>query len=295
MAFVRAAEANSFVAASERLGVSASAISKSVARLEGELGVRLFNRSTRRLSLTEEGALFFERGQRIVEEIEEAESELSRLAGSPSGKLKISVPAIGYRMLMPVLPEFTARYPAIRLDFDFNDRLIDVIAEGVDAAIRSGDTGSSQLKARSLGAYRFVLVGAPRYFTDRGTPQTPADLAGHDCLRYKFPTTGQLQEWVLSAGQADASRLPVPTTHTFNSVEALICASVAGLGIAYLPDFAVREAIGSGALVSVLDDCVAEGGQFSILWPGNRYMAPKLRVFVDFLAEKKVLGEERSA
>ena len=295
MAFLRAAEANSFVAASERLGVSASAISKSVARLEAELGVRLFNRSTRRLSLTEEGALFFERGQRIVEEIEEAQSELSRLAGSPSGKLKISVPAVGYRMLMPVLPEFTARYPDSRLDFDFNDRLIDIIAEGVDAAIRSGDTGNSQLKARPLGAYRFVLAGAPRYLADRGTPQTPADLANHDCLRYKFPTTGQLQEWVLGAGQANASRLPVPATHTFNSVEALICASVAGLGIAYLPNFTVREAIRLGSLVSVLDDYMVEGGQFSILWPGNRYMAPKLRVFVDFLVDKKVLDQDASA
>ncbi|MGA0585793.1 LysR family transcriptional regulator [Dyella sp. KRB-257] len=111
LAFVRSAELNSFVAASERLGVSASAISKSVSRLEGELGVRLFHRSTRRLSLTEEGSLFLQRGQRIVEEIEEAESELSRLAGAPRGKLRVSVPAIGYRILMPFLPDFAARYP----------------------------------------------------------------------------------------------------------------------------------------------------------------------------------------
>ncbi|MDY1549570.1 LysR family transcriptional regulator [Luteibacter sahnii] len=291
LAFVRAAEANSFVAASERLGVSASAISKSVARLEADLGVRLFNRSTRRLSLTEEGALFFERGRHIVEAIQEAESELSRLAGSPSGTLKISVPAIGYRMLKPVLPAFLTRYPDIRLDIDFNDRLIDIIAEGVDAAIRSGDSSSSQLKARSLGTYRFVLVGAPSYFTGRGTPQSPVDLARHQCLRYKFPTTGQLQAWRLGREWSDASRLPIPSTHTFNSVEALISASLDGLGIAYLPGFAVREPMASGALVSILDDCVIEGGQFSILWPGDRYMAPKLRVFIDFLIESEVLGE----
>lgn len=290
MAFVCAAEANSFVAASERLGVSASAISKSVARLETELGVRLFNRSTRRLSLTEEGALFFERGRRIVEEIGEAESELSLLADSPSGTLRISVPAIGYRMLMSVLPEFAARYPEIKLDFDFNDRLIDVIAEGVDAVIRSGDTGSSQLKARPLGTYRFVMVGAPGYFAHRGKPHAPIDLTDHSCLRYKFPMTGQLQEWKLGI-KAEMSRFAVPTTHTFNNVEALICASIAGLGIAHLPDFTVREAIASGSLVSVLDDFVVESGQFSILWPSNRYMAPKLRVFVDFLIDKKVLGE----
>ena len=290
MAFVRSAEMNSFVAASERLGVSASAISKSVARLEDELGVRLFNRSTRRLSLTEEGTLFFERCRRIVAEIEEAESELSRLAGMPCGKLRVSVPAIGYRMLMPLLQEFVTRYPKIELDLDFNDRLIDVIAEGVDAAIRSGDMGDSQLKARLWGTFRFVLVGSPNYFSRRGTPQTPIDLAKHACLRYKFPTTGQLQEWQFDA-ERTGERIPVPCTHTFNSVEALISASMAGLGIAYLPDFAVREAIGTGTLMPVLDEFVAEGGKFSILWPGNRYMPPKLRVFVDFLTEKRVLGD----
>lgn len=291
MAFVRTAELNSFVAASGRLGVSASAVSKSVARLEDELGVRLFNRSTRRLSLTEEGTLFFERARRIIEALEEAQSELSRLTGNPRGKLRVSVPAIGYRMLMPVLTEFVERYPAVELDLDFNDRLIDVIAEGVDAAIRSGDTGHSQLKARSLGTFHFVLVGAPRYLTGRGTPHTPADLVAHACLRYKFPTTGQLQEWAFDAEQIGTTRVEVPTTHTFNSIEALISAATAGLGIAFLPSFTVRDAIGTGALVSILGNWIVEGGTFSILWPGHRTMLPKLRVFVDFLIEKKVLGQ----
>lgn len=290
MAFVRSAEIGSFVAAGERLAVSASAISKSVARLEDELGVRLFNRSTRRLSLTDEGTLFFERGRRIIGEIEEAESELSRLVGTPRGRLRVSVPAIGYRMLMPVLPEFVARYPGVELDLDFNDRLIDVIAEGVDAVIRSGDSSSSQLKVRNLGAYRFVLVGAPGYFASRGTPTNPAELVGHACLRYRFPTTGQLQEWSFVAKPTDVARIEVPSTHTLNSVEALIAALIAGLGIAYLPSFVVREATHAGTLVTVLDDVVAGDGMFSVLWPSHRYMLPKLRVFVDFLVEKKVLG-----
>ncbi|MFD2644897.1 LysR family transcriptional regulator [Pseudomonas japonica] len=286
MAFVSAAQANSFVAASERLGVSPSAISKSVARLESELGVRLFNRSTRRLSLTEEGALFFERGRRIVEEIAEAQAELARLAGSPRGTLRVSVPAIGYRLLMPVLGEFTARYPEIRLDLDFNDRLVDVIADGVDAAIRSGDMGNSQLKVRSLGTYRFALVGAPAYFARRSTPRTPADLMEHSCLRYRFPTTGQLQAWKLDTPHDFAT----PNGHTFNSVEALIQAATRGLGIAWLPDFAIREALQTGTLVTVLDDFVAETGRFSILWPEHRGMPPRLRAFIDFLVDKQVLG-----
>ncbi|BCQ61951.1 hypothetical protein PBOI14_37010 [Pseudomonas sp. Boi14] len=124
---------------------------KALARLEQRLGVRLLNRSTRRISLTDEGALFYERGQRIVAEVQEAEAELARISDKPRGRLRVSLPAIGYRMLLPILPEFSARYPDIELDLDFNDRLIDVIAEGVDAVIRSGELPDSQLKSRNLG------------------------------------------------------------------------------------------------------------------------------------------------
>lgn len=289
LAFVRAAETQSFVAASERLGVSASAVGKSVARLEDKLGVRLLHRSTRRIRLTEEGTLFFERCRRIVEEIEEAEAELSRLTDAPRGKLRISVPAIGYRMLGPVLPEFARRYPDIELDLDFNDRLIDVIAEGVDAVIRSGDIANSQLKMRPLGSFRFVLVGSPAYWAERGVPQVPQDLMRHACLRYRFPTNGQLQEWTFG-GATTSSPTRLPSALTFNSVEALIAAAAAGLGIAYLPDFAVREYLRTGALVCVLGDYVTDGGRFSVLWPGSRHLLPKLRAFVDFLIEKQVLA-----
>lgn len=289
LAFVRTVEVQSFVAAGERLGISASAVGKSVARLEDKLGVRLLNRSTRRLRLTEEGAMFFERCRRIVEDIAEAEAELSRLLEAPRGKLRVSVPAIGYRMLMPILPEFTRRYPDVELDLDFNDRLIDVIADGVDVVIRSGEIASSQLKMRPLGSFRFVLVGAASYFAARGVPRTPEDLAQHACLRYRFPTTGQLQAWTVE-GNAPDLPLRIPATFTFNNVEALIAAATAGLGIAYVPDFAVRESLNAGALRRVLGDYTTDGGRFSMLWPGSRHLLPKLRVFVDFVAERLVLG-----
>lgn len=291
LAFVHAAETGSFVAASEKLAVSASAISKSVARLESELGVRLFNRNTRRLSLTEEGTLFFERARRIVGELEAAESELSRMSDIPRGKLRVSVPAIGYRMLMPFLPEFVARYPEVELDLDFNDRLIDVIAEGMDAVIRSGDVANSQLRSRPLGRFGFVVAGAPAYLAKHGTPKKLGNLHKHVCLRYKFPTTGLLQDWNFDANRPEAKGLNVPVSHTFNSVEALIAATSAGLGLAYLPSFAVRDALAGGTIRAVLADCIVEGGVFSILWPQNRHMMPKLRVFVDFLVEQRVLGD----
>ena len=137
-AFVRAAETSSYVAAGRLLGVSASAVGKSVARLEEKLGVRLLNRSTRRISLSNEGALFYERCQRILADLGDAEAELSHLAEAPRGKLRVSLPVIGYRIILPLLAEFTRLYPEIELDLDFNDRLVDVVAEGVDVAVRSG-------------------------------------------------------------------------------------------------------------------------------------------------------------
>lgn len=286
LAFVRSAESRNFVTAAERLGVSASAVGKSVTRLEAKLGVRLFNRSTRRLSLTDEGTLFFERCQRIVGELEEAEAELARITDTPRGKLRVSLPAIGYRMLLPILAEFTRRYPDIELDLDFNDRLIDVIAEGVDAVIRSGDLIDSQLKSRTLGPFRLVLVAAPGYLAQRGTPLRPIDLEQHACLRYRFPAGTQLQEWKLDGD----TPLRLKTALTCNNLEALIFAVTQGLGIAYVPDFVVRDALQSGHLVTVLDDYLTERGKFSVLWPSSRHLLPKLRVFVDFLAERLVLG-----
>ncbi|MDE1169538.1 MAG: LysR family transcriptional regulator [Pseudomonas sp.] len=288
-AFVRAAELRSFVAAAQRLGLSASAVGKSVARLEESLGVRLLNRSTRHISLTEEGALFYARCSRVVAELEEAEAELSRSREAPRGRLRVSLPALGYRMLLPILPEFTRRYPEVELDLDFNDRLVDVIAEGMDAVIRSGEFLDSRLKARTLGTFRLLLVAAPHYLAERGTPTTPENLAQHACLFYRFHSNGQIQPWQL-AGHEQRPPLVLPGTLTFNNIEALIGAALGGLGIAYLPDFAVSQYVRDGQLQAVLPDYTMQGGQFSLLWPGSRQTLPKLRVFVDFLAQRLVLG-----
>ncbi|WP_416424547.1 LysR family transcriptional regulator [Pseudomonas sp. App30] len=288
-AFVRAAELRSFVAAAQRLEISASAVGKSIARLEESLGVRLLNRSTRHISLTEAGELFYARCSRVVAELEEAQAELSRQREVPRGRLRISLPALGYRMLLPILPEFTRRYPEIELDLDFSDRMVDVIAEGMDAVIRSGDVLDSRLRARTLGAFRLILVGAPGYFATRGIPTTPEQLRDHACLFYRFHSNGQLQPWTFE-GRAGLPPLELPGTLTFNNVEALIGAAVGGLGVAYLPDFAVGQYLRDGSLVSILDERLVAGGTFSLLWPGSRQPLPKLRAFIDFLAEHLVLG-----
>ncbi|QUT14863.1 LysR substrate-binding domain-containing protein [Rahnella inusitata] len=285
LAFVRAVQNESFAGAAERMGISASAVGKSVARLEEKLSVRLFNRSTRRISLTDEGQLFFERCQNIVAQLEEAEQELVRISAVPRGKLRITAPAIGYRILLPHLPEFRQRYPQVELDLDFSDRMVDVIDEGFDIAIRSGELSSSQMMSRRLGPFRFAIVGSPLYFAQHAAPQIPQHLQHHDCLRYRFPGTGQWQEW------ATNSPIPpeLPLALSSNNLESILQAALQGLGLAYVPEFIVRNYVASGELISVLETHLKEGGKFSVVWPSSRHMLPKVRVFIDFLTEKQVL------
>ncbi|WP_028227399.1 LysR family transcriptional regulator [Paraburkholderia ferrariae] len=281
VAFVRTAETLSFVAAGRKLGISASAVGKTIAKLERSLGVRLFHRTTRRVTLTDEGRHFHERCHRILEELRDAEAVLSEAAQTPRGRLRVSLPVIGYRFLLPVLPAFSARYPEIELDLDFNDRLVDVVEGGFDAVIRSGSLSDSSLMSRRLGPFRFVLCAAPGYAQRCGLPDTLAALPAHACVRYRFPTTGKMQPWSL---MSDGSEPPnLRTAMTCNNMEALRGAVIAGFGIGFMPDFLAQDALESGALVTVLGEHTIAPGQFSILWPSSRQLSPKLRVFVDFM------------
>jgi DNA-binding transcriptional LysR family regulator len=285
IAFVQSAETLSFVAAGRALGVSASAVGKNVARLEESLGVRLLHRTTRRISLTEEGLLFQERCRRILEDLREAKMSVSLASQVPRGKLRVSLPIIGYRFLVTTLPEFRRLYPAIELELDFSDRLVDVVEEGFDAVIRSGPLADSTLASRRLGPFHFRLCASPGYLRRKGTPRTPADLAAHDALHFRFPSTGKLQEWAF-VQELPASAARPATVLTCNNLEALRAAALEGLGIAYMPDFLVRDAIESHALRAVLDRYLVNPGQFSILWPSNRHVSSKLRVFIDFLTQR---------
>ena len=281
--FAEAAEARSFTVAARRLGVSSSAVGKAVARLEERLGVRLFHRSTRAVTLTPEGSLFLERCRRIFSEMEAAELELSQTRAHPSGVLRISLPLVGM-LMKPTLSAFMRAWPEIELDLDFTDRLTDVIEEGFDAVIRSGEARDSRLMTRKLGTFRYKLVGAPDYFERHGVPRMPADLSGHRCLHHRYPSTGKLEKWHL----VDDDGMPVediPRTAVSSAIEPLLDMAEGGLGLACLPDFAVRDRLADGALVSILDDAVTHAGAFYILWPSSRHLSPKLRVFVDFMAE----------
>lgn len=285
IAFVKTAEHLSFAAAGRALGVSASAVGKSVAKLEHDLGARLLHRTTRRVALTDEGARFYERCRRILDDLQEAEAMVADAATTPRGRLRVGLPTIGYRFLSPVIPEFRRRYPKIELDIDFNDRVLDLIEEGLDVVIRGGELSDSSLMSRRLRPFRFVLCAAPDYLDARGVPRTPKDLERHDCLRFRFPTSGKLQTWDLADGHG-AHPLHDHASLTCNNMEAVLRAAVAGMGLAYMPDFLARDALKDGRLRSVLGEFLIAPGQFSILWPSSRQLSPRLRVFVDFACDE---------
>jgi DNA-binding transcriptional LysR family regulator len=283
-AFVRAAETRSFTVAGRQLGVSSSAIGKAVARMEERLRVRLLHRSTRSITLTAEGALFLEHCRRIFSEIEAAEIELSQTHEAPRGTLRVSLPLIGI-LMMPTLVAFMRAYPEIMLDLDFSDRVVDVIEEGFDAVVRFAEIGDSRLMSRALGTYRRRLVAAPAYLAAKGVPLIPDDLKAHACLHHKFPTSGRLERWpVLHSG----AETELPRTAVASTTEPLIYMAEQGLGIAYLPDFAIGRQLREGLLVTVLDDYTDRSGPLRVLWSSSRHLSRKLRVFVDFLAANLV-------
>ncbi|AOG25201.1 LysR family transcriptional regulator [Acidovorax sp. RAC01] len=284
-AFVKTAELGSFVAAGRALEVSASAVGKSVARLEQEVGVRLLQRSTRRIQLTAEGQLFHERCRRILDDLDDAQAMLSLSREVPRGRLRVSAPIVGYHFLIPLVPEFLARYPEVELDISFSDRAVDLIDEGIDVAIRSGDLRDSRLVSRPLQRFRLLLCAAPDYLARHGTPVAIRDLEQHACVRFRHPDSGKLLDWPWH--EAAASAEPhLRTVLACNNIEAVLGATLRGLGIACLPDFLVREALADGLLVSVLEQEMGPSRQFSALWPSSRHLSPKVRVLVDHLGAR---------
>ncbi|MGK5049217.1 LysR family transcriptional regulator [Janthinobacterium sp. GB4P2] len=288
--FVQLAQAGSFVAAARQAGISPSAVSKSLARLELRLGARLFQRSTRQLSLTAEGKLFLARSETILAEMQAAQEELAgHLA--PHGRLRLGLPELG-GLFLPALADFTQLHPAIALDLDFSDALADVVGDGFDAVIRIGAPRDSRLAARKLGQFRSCLVASPPYLARHGTPSHPLDLPQHACLHYRFRHSGKIEQWQLR--QDDGEIAPdLPQSMICNNVEARLHFARQGLGIAWLPDFHVRSALDDGSLVEVLRDyAITDHPAHScwLLWPSGPHLAPKVRALVDFLAEAAILS-----
>ncbi|WP_159982402.1 MULTISPECIES: LysR family transcriptional regulator [unclassified Novosphingobium] len=279
--FVAVAEAGSFASAGRHLGVSASAIGKSIARLEERVAVRLFHRSTRSIALTSEGSRFLERARRILAEIEAAEQELGEAAARPGGRLRISLPMLG-EPFSTTFAAFAKAYPEILLDAVFTDRMVDVVEEGFDAVLRTGEIADSGLTARRLGSFRMMLVASPAYLADVPAPRHTTDLAAQRCIVFRFSETGRFQPWLLAADEGLVAIEPKPAI-LCSSLEGRLGLARAGAGIAYLPDFTVRDDLAAGTLVPVLDTHTTYSNSVRLLWAAGRHMPPKLRAFVDFL------------
>lgn len=281
--FVQTVEAGSFAAAAQRLGLSSSAVGKAIARLEQEMGVRLFHRSTRSMTLTEEGSFFLDTSTRILSDLDAAQAQLANFHKTPRGLLRVSFPITGM-LLMPAISAFMRAYPDITLELDFTDRLVDVIEEGFDAVVRTGDVRDTRLMSRRLGAFQHRIVAAPVYLEKEGVPETPEELMQHRCMHHRFANSGKLEPWPL-VQDGKPLRTSLPATTIASTLEPLIYLAEEGFGITCLPHFAVAQQIADGTLRPILEEFTAEAGVFRVLWPTSRYLSPKVRVFVDFMAE----------
>jgi DNA-binding transcriptional LysR family regulator len=282
--FVRVVEAKSFTAAAERFGIAKSVVSKYVTRLEARLAARLLNRTTRRLSLTEAGAALYERSRLALEEIATAERCVSHVQAAPRGRLKLNAPmSFGILHLGPALPDFLTHYPEITLDVSYNDRFVDVIEEGYDVTLRiTTALPDSTLVARRLTSIRLVVCASPAYLERAGIPETPEDLIHHNCLIYTLPSGNELH----FDGPGGKRSITVSGNYQSNNSMAIRDMLLAGMGVAHIPTFIVGEALQSGALVTVLDDYPTKPLTLYAVYPHNRYLSPKVRAFVDFLAER---------
>lgn len=285
--FVHVVDGGGFSAAARTLRLTPSAVSKLISRLEDRLGARLLNRTTRSISLTEEGRAYYERAVTILEEIDAAELAVRELHAEPRGVLKInSSTAFGRYALVPYIHEFLDKYPELSVQCILSDSMVDLVGEGVDVGLRIGTLTDSSLIARRLVPVKRVVAGSPDYFARKGVPQVPEDLKNHNCLRISFETS--INRWEFQG--PDGPRLMAVTgSLEVNDASLLYDAALAGVGLIRAAEFLVWEALRDGRLVAVLQDYETEEGRsvFAVYPPG-RHQAPKVRAFIDWLVERFV-------
>ncbi|WP_198383999.1 LysR family transcriptional regulator [Roseomonas sp. KE2513] len=286
-AFVKVAEQGSFAAAGRALRISPSAVSKSVLRLEDRLGVRLFQRTTRSLALTEDGKTFLARCSTILADLEQAEREMRERAAKPSGLLRIEMPtALGRLKIVPELSRLTARYPQLRITATFADTLTDPIVAGLDAVVRIGFPRDERMMIRRVGTVRYIVCATPAYIAAHGAPHSLEDLDRFNCIQ-RLPPGGDcvVSWWFRSAESGKAFQRPVAGTMTFNNNDAVVEAGLAGVGLVQLHTYMAEPHLTSGALVQVLKDYAVDGPPISVLFPSARQLSPKVRAFIDFVSE----------
>ena len=285
--FVRTTEHGSFSAAARSLGVSAAAVSKNVAHLEAHVGVRLFHRSTRRLALTDAGERFLAQVRDPLASLDAAMAGIGDDGGEPSGTLKVGMgQALGRNFLVPLLGEFLARYPAIVPDWHFDNRRMDLVGEGFDAAVGGGFALSQGLVARELAPVHIVAVAAPAYLAGRALPQQPDDFAALDGIMRRSTPSGRVRPWTLRTRRGTDQPVPCRPRLIFSDPEAIALAARQGLGVALVPMPFAFAHIASGELVRLLPGWYGDAGPLSIYYPSRRLLPPKTSVFVEFVVNR---------
>jgi DNA-binding transcriptional LysR family regulator len=285
IAFARAASLGSYTAAARSLAVSPSAVSKSVQRLEERLGLRLFNRTTRSLSLTPEGHELHERTLRLLRDAEEIEQSAAAARAEPAGTLKVTAPVpLGVHLLAPALPRFRERYPKLAVDLRLSDRVVDLIEEGIDVVIRVGELADSRLIARRLAPNRLCAFASPAYLTKHGTPRHPDELVQHDCVNFRYQNSGQVLRWPFRVGERTLEIVPSAAI-TADVSGAVTAALASGGGIGVVPTFIAAPHVERGELVPVLAEFAVDRSAITALWPESRRGSPNVKAFVAFLSE----------
>lgn len=284
-AFVAVVRASSFVGAAASLDLTTSAVSRSVARLERALGVRLLQRTTRKVTLTDEGRAYHERCEQVLDAFAQANEMVGLQRAAPGGRLRVDAPvSLGRLVLLPALPQFLDDNPMIGLQLGLSDRIADLLEEGIDVAIRVGEPKDSGLVALRVGQTRWATVASPRYLKGRKAIRRPSDLARMDCVNFFFPSTGKARTWEYRRG-AKREVFEPPTRLLIGNPEATVDAAIAGLGVLQILDFEVEAAVRDGRLTRVLREWDPPGPPISVVYPSNRYVSARVRAFVEFVRQ----------
>ena len=283
--FVNVVDSGGFTRAAEIMQLPKATVSTLIQSLEASLAVKLLHRTTRHVSVTADGAAYYERCLRILSDVRDAEESLSRTRLSPSGRLRVDVPTgLAASVLVPALPDFFTRYPDIQMEMGCSDRAVDLVEEGVDCAVRAGQLVDSSLIARRVGILHFVTCAAPSYLERHGRPSHPDELTRHLCVNYFSSKTGKIVDWDFSRG-AERVQVALPGNIALNDTTAYTAAGLAGLGIVQMPNFLLEPLLADGTFEQVLAEWSSDSIPVHLVYPQNRHLSAKVRVFVEWVAE----------
>lgn len=283
--FVQVVDAGGFTRAAENMQLPKATVSTLIQALEAALAVKLLHRTTRHVSVTADGAAYYERCLRILSDVREAEESLSRTRLSPSGRLRVDAPTgLSSEVLVPALPDFFQRYPDIQLELGSSDRTVDLIEEGVDCAVRGGQLVDSSLIARRVGILQFATCATPDYLARYGRPEHPNDLLRHRCVNYFSARTGKIFDWDFTR-DGERVQVALPGMIAVNDTNSYIAAGLAGLGVIQMSNFMLEPMIQDGRFVTLLDDWTSDPLPVHVVYPQNRHLSAKVRVFVEWVAE----------